>query len=45
VTYDWRTDSFESWLLALHWMAVTRGLVRPATCEELYWAEASGAIP
>lgn len=43
--YDWRKDSYESWCLAIYWIALTRGFVRPKTCWELYVCEAAGVIP
>ena len=45
MAYDWRQDSYQSWLLALRWCAIRCGSIRPARPLELYWAEAAGVIP
>lgn len=45
MAYDFHRDSFDSWVLAIYWQAITRGYVRPARPLEMYWAEAAGAIP
>lgn len=45
MTYDWQKDSIECWKLAIRWMALTRGFVRPKTCAEMYACEAAGVIP
>jgi len=43
--YDWRTDSYGSWLFWLRWKALTGGFARPEMPHEMYWAEAAGVIP
>lgn len=43
--YDWRKDSYESWLFWLDMMRLKNGLRRFKTVNEMYWVEIWGEIP
>ncbi len=43
--YDWKKDSLDSWLYALHMIRLQKGLRRFETLQEMYLVEAWGGIP
>jgi hypothetical protein len=43
--YNWRIDAYHCYLLAIRLKSIAIGATRPATPNELYWAEAHGQIP
>ena len=45
MTYDWRTDAFNCYTLALRMIALRLGSVRFKTIPELYYQERHGVIP
>jgi hypothetical protein len=45
MTYDWRKDALDCYHLALRYMALKVGSIRPQTIPEMYWVERHGGIP
>jgi hypothetical protein len=43
--YDWKADSYGSWLDWLHFMRLHNGLRRFETVKEMYWLEQWGEVP
>jgi hypothetical protein len=43
--YPWRIDAYRCYLLAIRLKSIAIGATRPATPNELYWAERHGVIP
>ena len=42
--YNWRLDAYLCYLLAIRLKSIAIGATRPATPNELYWAESHGQI-
>jgi hypothetical protein len=43
--YPWRIDAYHCYLLAIRLKSIAIGATRPATPNELYWAERHSQIP